>query len=275
MSPARRLFARVLDAPGGINILTIHAFCQSLLRRFPLEAGVAPDFDVLDEAEAQTLLRDAQDEQMEALAAPRRASRPGRSAGRGRRPDLDRRIRRADDQACWANAAWLLAPHRRRSRHCAAVRRGWPRRSAARRRHRRRPAEQRLPRRGLRYRRPARRRTSAGQGRQADVARAALIADWLAAADRPTGAAGRLCQGIPHRQGRDPRAAWSPRPRSRRCPASKACCAARPSDWPSARRAQRRGAGRAHHRAAAARPRHRWPLRRAPSGGAPRSTTTT
>src|ERR671923_95571 len=28
---ARRLFARVLDAPGGINILTIHAFCQALL----------------------------------------------------------------------------------------------------------------------------------------------------------------------------------------------------------------------------------------------------
>ena len=49
---ARRLFARVLDAPGGINILTIHAFCQALLKRFPLEAGVAPGFEVLDEAEA-------------------------------------------------------------------------------------------------------------------------------------------------------------------------------------------------------------------------------
>src|SRR5262249_47670127 len=65
---ARRLFARVLDAPGGINILTIHAFCQALLKRFPLEAGVAPGFEVLDEAEAATLLREAQDEQMEALA---------------------------------------------------------------------------------------------------------------------------------------------------------------------------------------------------------------
>jgi ATP-dependent helicase/nuclease subunit A len=65
---ARRLFARVLDAPGGINILTIHAFCQALLKRFPLEAGVAPGFEVLDEAEAMALLRHAQDEQMEALA---------------------------------------------------------------------------------------------------------------------------------------------------------------------------------------------------------------
>ncbi len=67
---ARRLFARVLDAPGGINILTIHAFCQSLLKRFPLEAGVAPGFEVLDEAEAQALLRQAQDEQLELLARP-------------------------------------------------------------------------------------------------------------------------------------------------------------------------------------------------------------
>jgi ATP-dependent helicase/nuclease subunit A len=67
---ARRLFARVLDAPGGINILTIHAFCQALLKRFPLEAGVAPGFEVMDEAEAATLLRQAQDAQIEALARP-------------------------------------------------------------------------------------------------------------------------------------------------------------------------------------------------------------
>jgi ATP-dependent helicase/nuclease subunit A len=65
---ARRLFARVLDAPGGINILTIHAFCQALLKRFPLEAGVAPGFEVLDETDAATLLRQAQDEQVAALA---------------------------------------------------------------------------------------------------------------------------------------------------------------------------------------------------------------
>jgi ATP-dependent helicase/nuclease subunit A len=65
---ARRLFARVLDAPGGINILTIHAFCQALLKRFPLEAGVAPGFEVLEEAEAQALLRAAQDEQIADLS---------------------------------------------------------------------------------------------------------------------------------------------------------------------------------------------------------------
>jgi ATP-dependent helicase/nuclease subunit A len=46
---ARRLFARTLDAPGGVKIATVHAFCQALLRRFSLEAGVSPEFGVLDE----------------------------------------------------------------------------------------------------------------------------------------------------------------------------------------------------------------------------------
>ncbi|NIA68001.1 double-strand break repair helicase AddA [Pelagibius litoralis] len=56
---ARALFARVLDTPGGIKILTIHAFCQSLLGRFPLEAAVAPHAQVLDEHEAAELLESA------------------------------------------------------------------------------------------------------------------------------------------------------------------------------------------------------------------------
>ncbi len=46
---ARRLFAEVLDVPGGLKIQTIHSFCQFLLARFPLEAGVPPHFAVLDE----------------------------------------------------------------------------------------------------------------------------------------------------------------------------------------------------------------------------------
>ena len=53
---ARQLFARVLDAPGGLNIQTIHAFCQSLLVRFPLEAGVAPHSAVMDDRDSEDLL---------------------------------------------------------------------------------------------------------------------------------------------------------------------------------------------------------------------------
>ncbi len=53
---ARRLFAEVLDNRESLRIETIHAFCQSLLRRFPLEAGVAPHFGVIEEREAADLL---------------------------------------------------------------------------------------------------------------------------------------------------------------------------------------------------------------------------
>ena len=59
---ARRLFAQVLDAPGGVKIQTIHAFCQALLKRFPIEARLAPHFAVLDERDAIDLIDEAQHE---------------------------------------------------------------------------------------------------------------------------------------------------------------------------------------------------------------------
>jgi ATP-dependent helicase/nuclease subunit A len=52
---AKQLFAKLLDAPGGMRIETIHAFCQSLLARFPIEAGIAPHFTVLEERDAESL----------------------------------------------------------------------------------------------------------------------------------------------------------------------------------------------------------------------------
>ena len=55
---ARRLFAQVIDAPVGLRISTIHAFCESLLKRFPLEAGIAPHFAVLDERSTAVALAD-------------------------------------------------------------------------------------------------------------------------------------------------------------------------------------------------------------------------
>ena len=58
---ARRLFATVLDSPGGLQVQTIHGFCQSILRRFPLEAGLPPQFDVLDERTAKDRMRNARD----------------------------------------------------------------------------------------------------------------------------------------------------------------------------------------------------------------------
>lgn len=59
---ARRLFAAVLDAPGGLKILTIHAFCQSLVARFPLEAGIPPHFKLAEERTADELMHEAREE---------------------------------------------------------------------------------------------------------------------------------------------------------------------------------------------------------------------
>lgn len=58
---ARRLFADILDAPGGLQIRTLHSFCESLLGRFPIEAGVAPHFSVIDERTQGELLNEARD----------------------------------------------------------------------------------------------------------------------------------------------------------------------------------------------------------------------
>jgi ATP-dependent helicase/nuclease subunit A len=59
LARARRLFARALETPGGLKIQTLHAFCEKLLRRFPIEAGVSPGFSVLDDVEAHGLTAQA------------------------------------------------------------------------------------------------------------------------------------------------------------------------------------------------------------------------
>ncbi|MEP6785397.1 MAG: double-strand break repair helicase AddA [Sphingomonadales bacterium] len=53
---ARTLFAAVLDARGGgLRVMTIHAFCQTLLGAFPLEAGLAPGFRAVEGREQAAL----------------------------------------------------------------------------------------------------------------------------------------------------------------------------------------------------------------------------
>lgn len=56
---ARELFSRVLDSPGGLSIMTIHSFCQSVLARFPIEAGISPGFKVIEEWATQDYLSKA------------------------------------------------------------------------------------------------------------------------------------------------------------------------------------------------------------------------
>jgi len=62
---ARRLFARALESPGGLKIQTIHAFCESILHQFPLEANIAGHFDILDDIAASDLMRQARREVIE------------------------------------------------------------------------------------------------------------------------------------------------------------------------------------------------------------------
>jgi ATP-dependent helicase/nuclease subunit A len=66
---ARSLFAALLDAPGGLQFQTIHSFCQSLLARFPLEAGVPLGFGVCDDRTSRALLDSAGREIFAAAAA--------------------------------------------------------------------------------------------------------------------------------------------------------------------------------------------------------------
>ena len=65
----------MLDLPGGMRIGTIHAFSQSLLRRFPLEAAISPHFQLVDDRDADDALTEAR-EDMLPVPALRRCSTP-------------------------------------------------------------------------------------------------------------------------------------------------------------------------------------------------------
>ncbi|MCL2439276.1 MAG: UvrD-helicase domain-containing protein [Alphaproteobacteria bacterium] len=51
IAAARGIFAKLIDAPNGIKIHTIHAFCESVLKRFAIEAGVSPHFKIAPQAQ--------------------------------------------------------------------------------------------------------------------------------------------------------------------------------------------------------------------------------
>ncbi|MEO9167554.1 MAG: double-strand break repair helicase AddA [Aestuariivirga sp.] len=55
LTRARKLFTLALETPGGLKIQTIHAFCERLLHLFPVEAGLAPGFSLLEDRAADEL----------------------------------------------------------------------------------------------------------------------------------------------------------------------------------------------------------------------------
>jgi ATP-dependent helicase/nuclease subunit A len=68
LARARQLFARAIESPGGLRIQTIHSFCGSLLRRFPLEAGVPPGFAEMDDRAARLMRSEIVEEMADRLA---------------------------------------------------------------------------------------------------------------------------------------------------------------------------------------------------------------
>ena len=267
---ARTLLARVLDLPAGLPIMTIHGFCQSLLRRFPLEAGVPAHFDVIEPRTAADLLREARERG--AGEPPRRRS--GRTS-----PTLAVLL----GESTLADGLAALREQRLRARRRSRRRRGAGRKALP----HARPGR-RTPRRRRCARRPAPiRRSTAGAlqaacralefGSDGDRERCARISAWLAAdlADRHAALPGlrgvfltgdrapKAQSGVITGPGGDGRGA------RRRCWPSRTRLAA----W--AERAKAARDRRAHRGAAAGRRRPCSSAMRSARRGLQRSTTTT
>ena len=74
---ARSLFVEVLDTPGGLNMSTIHSFCQSLLARFPVEADIPPGFTLLEDRAQEELVWEAVNQTIDLAVADTGALRQG------------------------------------------------------------------------------------------------------------------------------------------------------------------------------------------------------
>jgi len=56
---ARILLTKVIDDSVGLNISTVHSFCETLLRKFPLEAEIPSSFTLIEDRDARKLLKKA------------------------------------------------------------------------------------------------------------------------------------------------------------------------------------------------------------------------
>lgn len=56
---ARKIFYTYIDNPEILKIKTIHSFCEEILHRFPLEAGISPTWSLVSGAAQTVLLQDA------------------------------------------------------------------------------------------------------------------------------------------------------------------------------------------------------------------------
>jgi ATP-dependent helicase/nuclease subunit A len=56
---AASMFFKFQDNLSNIRIVTIHSLCQELLQQFPLEAGISPNYEIIDECDAAIILQQA------------------------------------------------------------------------------------------------------------------------------------------------------------------------------------------------------------------------
>jgi ATP-dependent helicase/nuclease subunit A len=68
LKKARTLLVKILDSESKIKVQTIHSFCQSLIKIFPFESGVKPNFEVLESEKEKLLLKQAQKEVLKKAA---------------------------------------------------------------------------------------------------------------------------------------------------------------------------------------------------------------
>lgn len=76
-------FHHILTSSNGLNVMTFHGFCHYLVRRAPLEAGVAPDCEILDEQDLPLFVEEIVERAMKDWTEKPR-SRPERKALEGR-----------------------------------------------------------------------------------------------------------------------------------------------------------------------------------------------
>ncbi len=70
------MLKRIVRGRQDLRISTIHSFCMNLLKRYPLEAGLPPDFGVLDERDRAYKARQAVETALERLGRDREVMTP-------------------------------------------------------------------------------------------------------------------------------------------------------------------------------------------------------
>lgn len=69
LSYARKVFFMYIDNPDVLKIKTIHSFCEEILHRFPMEAGISPTWSLVSGAAQTVLLQDAFDKMIQSSFA--------------------------------------------------------------------------------------------------------------------------------------------------------------------------------------------------------------